>query len=839
MVIDGTTQPGFNGTPIVELDGASRLRQRAHPSGGGITVRGLVINRFQFSGFGDSGDGILIGGFTVIGDKGGDLISGDYIGLGADGVTPLGNGGHGIEVEDSSSNSIGGAGTGEGNVIAANGQDGIFILQFRSNGPVEGNNVIGNLIGTDAAGTAKLGNLGQGVEISGATDTTIGGLSAAKGNVIAASAGYGIEMAANTNGAVAVLHNFIGTDRTATLDLGNFYGGVVALGNPRYSYSGSVIGGTEPWAGNVIAFNEDGVDIQGGGDGLPILGNSIFSNRSGVGIGYLLTTPNTRPPLLTSVTPVPGGGTTFSGTFQGLAGDTIRIEFFSNDKPSGNQGKVFLGSTAVIDDLSGNAVFATTLPAILSGTQYITATATGISNATSSFSAEFPFAVSTVAESADLSLAVGSVPVLATSGQTVTYSLTATDGGPTSPATGVVVTDTIPVGATLVSATPGGFTQSGSTLTFNLGSLASGTPAVITVSVRPVAGTAINTAQISTADQPDPDTDNNQVISTTQVNAAQSAVPILTISGQADVSQVVLSPTSTLVYSFTITNTGNAPATAVELTAALPSTTTFVSGNFNASVSEGVLSLKIGTINAGTSVTASVILSPTIAGRANLNAQVSSADVPTVTVQVAATILPAPVTAPLPNLVPAPTVTGLVRTGIHRQPTTLVLTFAGALDPTRAQNVASYEIEALGGPGRGGSLVGHVIVLSAAVYDPATLSVTLFPVERLDIHNQYRLLILGTGPLGLTGATELLLDGKGDGAPGSDYQATISMTTLEGPVPQHVHSTFRTAQRRWGDQSRSVKGIVAHATNSLAVSGRLDAELPLFGHHAGKKPPRA
>ncbi len=802
-------------------------------------MRGLVINRFQYSGFGDSGDGILIGGFTVIGDKGGDLISGDYIGLGADGVTPLGNGGHGIEVEDSSSNSIGGAGTGEGNVIAANGQDGVYILQFRSNGPVEGDNVMGNLIGTDAAGTAKLGNLGQGVEINGATDTTIGGLSTAKGNVIAASAGYGIEMAANTNGAVAVLHNFIGTDRTATFDLGNSFGGVLALGNPRYSSAGSVIGGTEPSAGNVIAFNEDGVDIQGGGAGLPILGNSIFSNRSGVGIGYLLTSPNTQPPLLTSVTPVPGRGTTFSGTFLGLAGDSIRIEFFSNEKPSGNQGKVFLGSTTVIVDPSGNAAFATTLPAVLSGTQYITATATGISNATSSFSAEFPFAASTVGQSADLALAVGSVPAQATAVQVVTYALTVTNGGPTNPATGVVVTDTIPAGSTVVSATPGGFTQSGSTLTFELGSLTSGTPAVVTVSVRPVAGTAINTAQISTADQPDPDTENNQVISTTQVNAAQSTAAMLTISGQAQIAQVVLSPTSTLVYTFTVTNTGNAPATAVELAAALPSTATFVLGDHGAVVSAGVLSLNFGTIDAGTRATASVILSPRIAGAANLDTKVTSDDAPTLSLHIAATILPALVAPSKPSIVLAPSVTGLVRTGIHRQPTTLVLTFTGPLDPTRAQNVASYAIETLGGPGRGGSLVGHVIVLSAAVYDPATLSVTLFPVERLDIHNQYRLLILGTGPLGLTGVTGILLDGKGDGAPGSDFTATISMNTLEGPVPQHVHSTFRTARSRWGDQSRSVKVIVAHATHLLSVSGRLDAELPLFGRHAGRKSLRA
>jgi hypothetical protein len=158
-------------------------------------------------------------------------------------------------------------------------------------------------------------------------------------------------------------------------------------------------------------------------------------------------------------------------------------------------------------------------------------------------------------------------------------------------------------------------------------------------------------------------------------------------------------------------------------------------------------------------------------------------------------------------------VTGLVRTGIHRQPTVIVLTFAAPLDPTRAQNVDSYQIETLGGPGRGGSRVGHVIGVTAAVYDPATL----FPTERLDIHNQYRLLVNGTAPFGLTGATGVPLDGKGDGKPGSDFEATISMSSLEGPAPPHVHSTFRAARSRWGDRSRFIEGVVAQAVDVLAV----------------------
>ncbi|MGO9205639.1 MAG: hypothetical protein ACLQBX_05515, partial [Candidatus Limnocylindrales bacterium] len=62
----------------------------------------------------------------------------------------------------------------------------------------------------------------------------------------------------------------------------------------------------------------------------------------------------------------------------------------------------------------------------------------------------------------------------------------------------------------------------------------------------------------------------NQVISTAHVGSAPVPAAILTFSGQAAPVKVMVSPTNTLTYSFTITNTGNAPATAVRLTARLP-----------------------------------------------------------------------------------------------------------------------------------------------------------------------------------------------------------------------------------------------------------------------------
>src|SRR5829696_5460906 len=48
LIIDGTTQPGFAGTPIVELNGeASDSFAGLEISADGTTIQGLVINRFS------------------------------------------------------------------------------------------------------------------------------------------------------------------------------------------------------------------------------------------------------------------------------------------------------------------------------------------------------------------------------------------------------------------------------------------------------------------------------------------------------------------------------------------------------------------------------------------------------------------------------------------------------------------------------------------------------------------------------------------------------------------------------------------------------------------------
>ncbi len=86
-----------------------------------------------------------------------------------------------------------------------------------------------------------------------------------------------------------------------------------------------------------------------------------------------------------------------------------------------------------------------------------------------------------------------------------------------------------------------------------------------------------------------------------------------------------------------------------------------------------------------------------------------------------------------------PPVTKLVRYGIHHQPTTIVLTFGGPLDPAQASNPAFYTIVA---PNANGSFTGKgtkTIPVSSAVYNPANDTVTLTTSKQLNVHLLFQL----------------------------------------------------------------------------------------------------
>ena len=116
----------------------------------------------------------------------------------------------------------------------------------------------------------------------------------------------------------------------------------------------------------------------------------------------------------------------------------------------------------------------------------------------------------------DLSI-TKSAPATAESGGTLTYTLTVSNGGP-SGAHDVTVGDPLPAGETFISATASQGSCNGA-VTCNLGTVANGASATISIVVRVTAScgsTLRNTATVS-GDEPDPDSGNNSDSSSTLV----------------------------------------------------------------------------------------------------------------------------------------------------------------------------------------------------------------------------------------------------------------------------------------------------------------------------------
>ena len=138
------------------------------------------------------------------------------------------------------------------------------------------NSIIGNKIGTNAAGTGipTEGGNTYGI-VSGGSGNTVGGSTAADRNIISANpTGIFIYGAAAGD---TVIGNYIGTDVTGTLDLGNGTG-ILVGGNTSLN----TIGGAVAGQGNLISGNQIGVDISYGFNNV-VIGNIIGPDVNGSG----------------------------------------------------------------------------------------------------------------------------------------------------------------------------------------------------------------------------------------------------------------------------------------------------------------------------------------------------------------------------------------------------------------------------------------------------------------------------------------------------------------------------------------------------------------------------
>jgi len=257
VIIDGTTQPEYSGSPIIELDGtyAGEWVNGLVIFAGDTRIKGLVINRF-------SGSGI-----TIV-QNGNNVIEDNFIGTDVTGTQSLGNAGPGVAIGDQASeNQI------FGNLISGNNSDGVALF----NSGTSSNILQGNHIGTDYSGSAALPNFGVGIWIGeGASDTIIGGVGEGEGNLVSGNLYGGISINHSESTGTVVFGNYIGTTISGDTALSNGGDGVLISANQTQ------IGGTEPGAGNLISGNNgNGISITDESTSNIVQGNLIGTDVTG------------------------------------------------------------------------------------------------------------------------------------------------------------------------------------------------------------------------------------------------------------------------------------------------------------------------------------------------------------------------------------------------------------------------------------------------------------------------------------------------------------------------------------------------------------------------------
>jgi hypothetical protein len=337
VIIDGTSQPGYAGTPLVFIR-ANGTTEALKITAGGSTLKGLTFGNFDgtttdgainfstaggnvvtactFGVLGDSTidrnsneviviDGISnnrVGGSTAAERNyfGGDTfnrgvlirngasnnrVAGNWFGVAPNG-TAIPNR-ISVVIQDSTNNTVGGtagvtpggACTGECNVISGN-DDTIGGVRI-TGATATGNNVISNFVGLLADGQTVNRNRIAGIRITGAPNNRIGGTTAAERNVITGNglAGVIVESAGATGNIIS--GNYIGlkTDGVGTTSTSVTTATEGILLGP--ASTATRIGGTTAGERNVISGNLNGVFASNSSNNL-IQGNYIGTDATGM-----------------------------------------------------------------------------------------------------------------------------------------------------------------------------------------------------------------------------------------------------------------------------------------------------------------------------------------------------------------------------------------------------------------------------------------------------------------------------------------------------------------------------------------------------------------------------
>jgi hypothetical protein len=270
---DGLHSTGNTGEGINFRDGASSVT-----IGGTTSAARNIISNNNF-------------GIYVLGTASSNNIKGNYIGTDSSGTLARGNNQDGVFIGDAASNQVGGLNAGDGNVISANGRNGIRIdADATSSSPSE--LVKGNFIGVKAGvsgGTSgtPLGSLGNGLDGIFLRNVHGGDNDVLRGNTVGGNQSNGIEVGGLNTGAnsgVVIAGNFIGTSASHGQFPNAGDGVYVYNGLTGVTVGGSTNSGVCDTDCNAITFNaRSGIEVGSSptdSTQVAILGNAIHDNMT-------------------------------------------------------------------------------------------------------------------------------------------------------------------------------------------------------------------------------------------------------------------------------------------------------------------------------------------------------------------------------------------------------------------------------------------------------------------------------------------------------------------------------------------------------------------------------
>ncbi|MCH9650301.1 MAG: DUF11 domain-containing protein, partial [Deltaproteobacteria bacterium] len=418
-----------------------------------------------------------------------------------------------------------------------------------------------NFIGTDETGTVDMGNGGHGVVFTGdfVVGIQIGGTSPGQGNLISGNDDTGIFFSGPDGSTVQ--GNYIGTDKSGILPLGNESGTHYRSGASNHLFGGTVAG-----AGNIVAFNNrTGIYLDSPSslrnENNRYLGNSVFQN-GGLGLdidefGFLANDSDdsddgaNKRMNFPELTAASFSDSNLSVTYRVTSSASnqtypLRVEFFFADV-DGQEGQTYLGFQ---NYTNANQIRTAVLPVPDFGTRVV-ATATDADGNTSEFSPSREISGLPV----DLSITKTDGVTTAAPGGALTYTLEASNLGPGDDPSAVVA-DTMPAGLTCTYtsiARDGASGQDNGSGDINdTVNLRSGSSITYTVSCAidlAASGTVSNTATI-TASLTDTDTGNNTATDTTTL------VPLVDVSVTMTGAGGFVVSGDTLSFTITAQNAG-------------------------------------------------------------------------------------------------------------------------------------------------------------------------------------------------------------------------------------------------------------------------------------------